>query len=315
MSIIEKRQFNTENFLKSYYIKKAMSSVSGYDEKSSSQTLKDVPMAEINFFNFQLEPGQIRLLAELNDITYILLIHRDSENSFITATFSHYDFPATDKEMQIDEHAGAYLNTLQLWNTRTLQDEILQKSWLCGTLSESVYQDVCTFMNAINNNESIPEHIQEKTGTVVTAADDVRWDYMNEEKSFFADIDANTEAFILPEQMCEYSFPKLWTGNEETLAAGDEENDIQINCRIYEHDEFVSITYSFVEETLWISIFLPDQSGLSSQYDNMEVIDPAGNILGIINAGQCRITGLKSFDGCIGIKNLEGFVFIFEVED
>lgn len=315
MDITDKRQKNTDNFLKSYYIRKTMSQVSGYDETLSCAVEKDTPMAAIRFFDCQLESGQIRLLADLDDITYILLLQRDSENSFMTAAFSHYDFPATDKEMQIDGYSGAYLNTVQLWNTRTLQDDILQKSWLCGTLPETVYQDVCTFINAISNNEAIPEHILDKTGTAVTDNDDVRWDYMAEEKSFFSNIDAINKEFSILDCLYEYSFPQLWEGNKESLAAGDEENDVQINCRIYEHDEFVTLTYSFIEETLWISIFLPDRSGLSSQYDGMTVIDPAGNTLGVINAGQCQISGLKNFDGSIGIKNADGNVFIFAAED
>ena len=315
MNISEKRKKNTDNFLTSYHIRKSLSQVSGYDEPQSYAAEKDTPMAAINFFNCQLAAGQIRLLADVDEIAYILLLQRDSEDSFMTVAFSHYDFPATDKEMLLDGYAGAYLNTLQLWNTRTLKDDILQKSWLCGTLPETVFQDVCSFSNAINNNEAIPEHILDKTGTEVTDAADIRWDYMLEEKSFFASLDADNKELPQLECLFEYSFPQLWESTKESLAAGDEENDIQINCRIYERNEFVTLTYSSVEETLWLSIFLPDRSGLSSQYDGMMVIDPAGNTLGVINAGQCQISGLKNFDGSIGIKNADGHIFIFAAED
>ena len=146
---------------------------------------------------------------------------------------------------------------------------------------------------------------------------DDRIEYHNKQKLLLEKIQMSyhciAKEISFPEK--KYSFPRLWECNTEALAAGDEEEDIQINCRIDERDEFVSITYSFSEETLWLNIFLPDQSGFSSQLDGMEVIDPDGNTLGVINSGQCQISGLKNFEGCIGIKNKDGYIWTFSTED
>ena len=99
------------------------------------------------------------------------------------------------------------------------------------------------------------------------------------------------------------------------LAAGDEEETIYINCHIYGRDEFVSLAYSSAEKSLWIDIFTADESDFAVTFEQAEIIDANGNVLGIIQNGQCKIDGLKNFDGSIGIRSTDDIVYSFIQEE
>ncbi len=102
-----------------------MSSVSGSIENNETVIPFHINKNSLNPFNTDLDCGQIRLLRDVERITYVVLLRRWERDSFVAMTFSHYDFPATDEEFKPDFDGGIYLNTLQAWNTRTLQDETL----------------------------------------------------------------------------------------------------------------------------------------------------------------------------------------------
>lgn len=71
-----KRETNTNHFLCSYKIQKRMSTVSGFDETQNVRTGKSVKLHPQNPFDTNLKEGQIRLLSQLDRITYVVQIGR-----------------------------------------------------------------------------------------------------------------------------------------------------------------------------------------------------------------------------------------------
>lgn len=84
-----KREKNTNHFLCSYKIQKKMSSVSGFDETLDMRTPDTLKLHPQNSFDTNLQEGQIRLLSQLERITYVVLLRRWEEDSFVVMTFSH----------------------------------------------------------------------------------------------------------------------------------------------------------------------------------------------------------------------------------
>ena len=184
-----KRETNTNHFLCSYKIQKRMSTVSGFDETQNMRTGKSVKLHPQNPFDTNLKEGQIRLLSQLDRITYVVLLRRWEEDAFVVMTFSHYDFPATDEEIKHEFDGGMYLNTLQAWNTRTLLDETLKKSWLIGELPASDCSDAWDFWEHLMTGRDLKAELLEKTGLPITSADDPRIQYMKEELAAFDQLD------------------------------------------------------------------------------------------------------------------------------
>ena len=323
MTISKKCRENTDNFLRSYSIQKALSQVSGYDESQSeeiSAVSGDSETASVKPFNTDLKSGQIRLLADVSRLTYVLLLRRGEDNAFITMAFSHYDFPATNEELSLERYAGCYLNVLQVWNTRSMQDETLHRSWLCGTLPESVCEDVWNFWLFLATGSPMPEHLRDKIGIPIEQDDDIRLEYMREERQPFAAIElANLKSDIEENgrntddwfEMDRYILPSLWSSETLSLAAADEKPNISRKCAIYGRDETLYLEYSPEENKVWIAIYDANNEHASG-LDNAEIVDVKGNPLGIINGWKCVFDVGKDFDGSIGIRTADGTVYMLE---
>ena len=318
MNIEEKRRENTRNFLNSYYLQKDFSTVSGFDENVSMETSRDIRSAAIHKFDTDLKCGQIRLLADVERITYVVLLHSWGDDAFVTTAFSHYDFPATDKEMALNGRAGLYLNVLQIWNTRTLRGEILRKSWLCGTLSESVCRDAWNFWLSLTSGEKLPDYILTSSGTPIEDGDNIRWQYMREEKQVFVAVDAadlGTEGQSSKPELPSWFddsliLPPLWSPKREVLAAGDEKENIRKKCSIDTRQEVLFMVFSPTEKRAWIKILSSDMSDFSTALDGSEIIDAREKKLGVISSGRCDFAVDADFDGSVAIRLSDGSVCI-----
>ena len=300
-----KREKNTNHFLCSYKIQKRMSEVCGFDETQNMQTGKSVKLHPQNPFDTNLKEGQIRLLSQLDRITYVVLLRRWEENAFVVMTFSHYDFPATDEEFKPQFDGGMYLNTLQAWNTRTLQDETLKKSWLIGNLPASDCSDAWDFWEHLMTGRDLKSELLEKTGLPITLSDDPRIQYMKEELAAFDQLD---DAELTEESDTAICFnrielPPLWQEEEIALAAGDEKQDFIAECTPYGYDEFVSIVFSPREKTLRVNIYTADQRDVSHTFDSWEFISEDCTVLASVHDGFCIVRDVESFDGKCALRN------------
>lgn len=313
MNIEEKRRENTRRFLNSYYLQKDFSTVSGFDENALMKTSREIRSAVIHKFDTNLKCGQIRLLADVERITYVVLLHDQGDDTFVATSFSHYDFPATDQEMALNGRFGLYLNVLQIWNTRTLRSEILRKSWLCGTLSETVCRDAWTFWLSLTTGKKLPERILAASSTPIKDSNDIRLQYMQEERRVFAAVDAPDLSKVaqfsksrLPSWFDDsLILPPLWQPELEVLAAGEEKSNIRKKCSVDTRSEVLFIEYSPSEKRVWIDIFSSDMKRTSS-LDGAEIIDAHEQVIGTIADGCCVLAVEDVFDGSVAVRLKDG---------
>lgn len=316
----EMQKANTADFLASYAIISDLREADENEPADAHKTTGNVKLAAIKGFSPDLACGQIRLLADVEQLTYIVLLKEWDENSYVVMPFSHYNFPATDEELSLGRYSGAYLNVLQAWNTRTLQNSILCKSWVCGTLPENDLQDAWTFYTSMITGEKLDEKLLVRTGSAIDADDDIRLEYMQEELAVFAEIDAfdlsiadedsGTNILSLDQMFGKLMIPALWEPDEMVLAAGDEEDNINRKCTIDDRNEMIVVEYSPAEETMWLDVFEKDSAQRAFSLDSAEIVDVDENVLGVIADGKCEITDLAVFDGCFAIRLADGMILL-----
>lgn len=335
-NILKKQRKNTEDFLGSYLIRRKLSEVSGYDENNSCEVSEPVELAPINDFHPQLEVGQIRLLSQTENMTYVVLLQRWEEDSFLTMAFSHYDFPATDEEFKPQFDRGLYLNTFQAWNTRTISDKVLAESWHIDDLPESDLQDARDFWHHLITGAELPERLLERSGVPITKENDIRIEYMQKEMQNFAKIEMleaeneqNSDNEILEntEQeniyILKLDIPPVFlsqnkhnnAGRGYSLAAGGEECLLFVKCKPFGYDEVCTIEYEKDENILRVKFYTSDQKAYSHLFDKWEIIDEEENILGVIANGRCIIENLSDFDGKCALRSPQGEIVIFDTEE
>ena len=184
---MEKRQQATKNFLQSYRIRKAFEQVSGYDE-NEDMTTTTTTTATVSPFDEVIEKGQIRLLSQCELPVYVLVLKEWEKGIHLVSTYSAYDFPATNEELSCGR------SVVQVWNTRTIFDEVLKKSWLCGKAKESDVKDVFDLWAHSLGNRKLSEDLVERTSAPLDeqSEDDIKTiaEYMDRCLKLMSPVDA-----------------------------------------------------------------------------------------------------------------------------
>ena len=128
--------------------------------------------------------AQIRILskqytAEPDVIPYIAVVDKWDDDMWLIVPFSPYKTPATPGEMETGLDAYG-LHVLQAWNGRTVQEEILKKSYLFGELTEKVRNDALTLFRHEFGGVSLPSDFSARRGSPIVEAADPRREYLNE---------------------------------------------------------------------------------------------------------------------------------------
>lgn len=96
-------------------------------------------------YDGNISVGDVRILSkqftlEPDIIPYVAVLEEWEKGMWLIVPFSHYATPATPGEMStgIDMRG---LRVLQVWNGRTVQDDVLKKSFLFDRLSDKVRED------------------------------------------------------------------------------------------------------------------------------------------------------------------------------
>lgn len=134
--------------------------------------------------------GQVRLLSQTDELTYVLLLRRWSEDSFLVVPFSAYSEPATDMELKLKTQGGLGLRVLQVWNARSLQIATLQNTWLVANLPQEDIEDAKAMWRYSIGGESPSEDVLSRTGLPIRRRDDPRIGYQDEVAANFAKLDA-----------------------------------------------------------------------------------------------------------------------------
>lgn len=137
------------------------------------------------------QPGEIRLLSQLDKITYVAILPWDWCHSLIVP-LSHYEEPATDKEMRTENHdkKGLFQQVYQCWNFRTINNVLLAKSWLVNRMSDEEVNRLKTMMRYSLLGDELPDEIKNLTAAPIFREEDPRVTYMQEENKLFQKLDA-----------------------------------------------------------------------------------------------------------------------------
>ena len=296
----EKRKSYVSDFIKSYLLYKQLEEVSGFDENRDFTT--SIKPVDMNPFDEELAEGQIRLLSQTERITYVALLKRWGNDAFVVMPFSRFSYPATNEEVKTDFDGGLYLQVLQAWNTRTLQDESLRKSWCIGSLSQKDLTSAWNLWKSTISGNEPDDSILQNTALPIYHENDPRLDYKQEELENFARLDAEDLAIM------EKSAFFLWSDQDDEkgilpIAAGGEKDNLQFTFMVDSPAATIFIEYSQHDKMLCFDVYGADGNP-STVLDSCMVIDNSdGTILGTIQDGilkiaydspECSISFLKS---------------------
>ncbi len=300
----DKRKEYVANFIKSFLTQKQLSQVSGFDETEDMCTDNAVSLSPTHPFDENLNVGQIRLLSQTERITYVVLLRRWEENSFVVLPFSAYNSPATEEEFLPEYDGGIFQRVLQIWNIRTLQDTTLKKSWLVDYLPQNDIDDAWRLWEASLGGMVVEDRLVEKTALPIYHSNDPRLEYKQMELKNFAKLDAEDLALIDMPQM-------LWLGNyyineSMPMAAGSEAENLQFNYFVKNKDIICFVEYSRFDKQLSFYVNTPD-GAKSHELDGCMICEyPTNKCLGFIADGVLKADYELTRDSKIQILNANG---------
>ena len=135
-------------------------------------------------FDENIGAAQIRILskqftAEPDVIPYVAVLDKWEEGIWLIVPFSKYKTPATPGEMETGLSLRG-LKVIQAWNGRTVQEDLLKKSYLFATLPEDVRQDALALFRNQFAGTPLPETFKAKRGSLIELEDDPRREYLEE---------------------------------------------------------------------------------------------------------------------------------------
>ena len=318
LDIMESRKAATEAFLHSLKIREMLSL---RDEEEDCSTSGNVTLGRRRPFHPFLGEGQIRLLSQPDQLIYVLLMKKWDERSYLVVPFSSYSDPATDLELKVDQKLGGYLEVLQLWNVRTLQNETLRKTWLIGMLDDADIFAAKSLWKYSIGGEATADDVLAKTGVPIFKSDDLRLKYQDEVLSAFAELDAQdletAEKDEVNDSHYDWIAPKVFSRhfafNQDTeirLAAAELLKPISVSARIDSFSGELLIEYTPSDNNLSIRVFNEDGEKCDD-LDSWAVLGGNAEILGYITGGSLQVKKDASFDGRLtlldtssGIHNL-----------
>ncbi len=151
------------------------------DETIQDSTLMATGSGE---YDENIAVAQIRILSkqyttEPDVIPYVAVVDKWDEDMWLIVPFSPYKTPATPGEMATGIDAYG-LHVLQAWNGRTVQDSILRKSYLFGTLPEKIRNEALFLFRHELGGTPLPDDFTAKRGNPIVEASDPRREYQAE---------------------------------------------------------------------------------------------------------------------------------------
>ena len=298
----------SKSFVASFLIRESLAAAPQADEDcSSSKSIALEPMAPFNPFPYE---GQVRLLSQVEQITYVLLARRWGDDAFLVIPFSQYAVPATDLELRLQGNAGAHLQVLQIWNARTLQAETLRKTWLIGKMNSRNLEDALGLWEYSVGGKPPNADVLARTGVPISRGDDPRIRYQDDVLQEFAQLDADDLARAEKGESSKRMpvIVPVWSP-VQCLAAGERQTSTvrRSTCRIKGFAGELEIVYSVARKCLSLEVF--DTTGeTSSALDGWHFFYHDGTDFGVIAAGRVIADGVEECNGACCLLDAEGAV-------
>lgn len=296
----QERKSASARFLKSYLLDKELSNLSEDEEDNLVPSV--APCGYHSFDDGDLLPGQVRLLSNTERPTYVLLLRRWTDESFVVMPYSPYDDPATDEEFKSEWDGGQCLRVLQVWNVRTLQDASLKKSWLIGSQDEQDVEEAWHVWQAVLGATKLEDSLLKRTGYPIFSEEDARLQYKQEELANFALQDA------VDLVIAEHSFVVLSPSQSRAaLAAGGEEEELSKEGQMEEKAVTIMLRYVPGDSTVFLDIY--DEKGERTTLLDGSVLVPLDNIrtvLGTIENGVLEASCPSNLAESVCLLDKEG---------
>jgi len=293
---------------------------SGADDLPAREVVATGDLAKVHPFHPFVEEGQVRLLSQTDELTYVLVLGERGGGAHVIVPFSSYSQPATELELRMHVDGGLGLRVAQVWNARQLQDSVLRKSWLVGRLPPEEIADVKSLWAYSVGGEDPSEDVLSRTGVPIGRLEDPRIAYLDQEKTRFAKLDR--EDFEVCNRVAEESGRReppdrvFWRRpnpfaarekfvREHRLAAADSQEPISSTRKLEGLDGSLLIRYVPDEVMLNIRVF--DAAGeKSTALDGWAVLGADAAVLGYFDGAAFEARVGTEFDGGIRFLDLDG---------
>lgn len=310
------RRNNVSTFLKEYLTVRSLTNAPSEMEPDMSLACDYEIKSNVQPFDEDVQEGQIRLLSQTEEITYIAILKQWANNLFVVAPFSHFDTPATDDELKMTFDGGLFLRTLQLWNVRTLHVETLKKTWLVGSMSAQDKADAWQLWRySLGRLDDISDDILLRTGLPIYKKEDPRLEYEEHCLADFAKLDSldlETCGIVADEERI--PFEALFAAMKiamfkpaaVALAAADEKENPYGEYIVEGTDVSVNIQYDLDEQKLRVDVY--DANGdHTSELDGWSLVDSFNEEIAQIKNGRVRVDIAKDeWDGELVLMDAEG---------
>ena len=149
---------------------------------------------EIDAYDEEVNAGQIRLLSRTltgdacRPLNVAVLIEQHESGAWVIAPFSAYSVPALSGELLLRSDGALSLRSLCLWNSRSMADKILARSWLSDEMSDNELQNSVSVLENLQNDEKMNEELFSRTGPPIMRTDDPRRIYRRAEKAMMDEV-------------------------------------------------------------------------------------------------------------------------------
>ena len=299
-----------DGWLEQYQVKNELSEVDNlfsqgeYSEKEMA-TLKSA----VSDFNDDLAAGQIRIwgsemVKDKKNPPYFAVISEWDNDMWLVAPFSPLGLPANGGEMATELDIP-FCETLQCWNARTVQSCLVARSWLVGTLPETIIQAAKDLFLNLTFGDELPENFSFLRGGPVLTQLDPRIRFLRQSKEQFSP---------LHEKVMQLNFFR----SQQTVVLFDQQEDEE-GFQLAAADLKKTITKHFIsaefrcQVTLTIvpdedpEIFIIDDVGNDFiGLDGFSIRNRKGKILATIQGGNAIIPAAE-FDGTLLITKPDGW--------
>ena len=254
-------------------------------------------------YDDKIEVGQIRILSKRftkdgSVIPYVAVLERWQDDMWLIAPFSHYSYPATPGEMTTGiRNVG--LRVIQAWNARTIQTELLTKSFAFGRLEDAVVREAAALFRNQLAGTKLPEVFSALRGPAIIINADPRREYIAETIVRFRPLSTAVRAMERMRAVVDFAFDEearkeknegsvwqpFYEREDYALAAGEKECQRTEVFKVEETE--LSVTYS-PEDGITIFTFYGRDDEPDSHYDGYGLIG-GGKFLGTFQDGTISV--------------------------
>lgn len=229
--------------------------------------------------------GEIRLLAPHLQSpgqrpVYVLVVSKWDNDWKLVTPFSQFPLPATQGELLTLRSEGPW-QVLQVWNSRTLPNEVIAESWVADTASESLLDEAWAVFRHFTFGAALPDELTSRIGPPVLQPHDPRISYQKMETALLSGL--AREAFKEAEQL------------NQTVAAADS-NELALAAST---EISPASAENLVFGELGASIKLSQQTGRRGIYRAKVLNDPSKELAGakIISTDNETLATFKEGSG------------------